>query len=159
MYYMNPNQHIRHPYPQQATPFPHPSQPNQMMPHYQHRPQTAPYPYPPNQPFPLDRNPQGIGPLPMIGGQSNPNLQTPNPYGQPKPKQPKGFKLGLPKRNQQQKEGNLQVKSPSFLRQAFTSHDGKFDLGQTIQTVEQVTKAVSEMSPIVQQVSSLFNKK
>ncbi|KMK76565.1 YppG family protein [Alkalihalobacillus pseudalcaliphilus] len=75
------------------------------------------------------------------------------------PSEPKGLKKLLKKKEAQPaNQQNPTLKSPSLLKQAFVGPDGKFDLTQTIQTVEQVTKAMNEVSPIVAQVRSMFQK-
>ncbi|ARK30817.1 YppG family protein [Halalkalibacter krulwichiae] len=47
----------------------------------------------------------------------------------------------------------------SFLKAAFTNENGTFDMNKTVNTVDQVMKAVNQVSPIVKQVSSFFTKK
>jgi hypothetical protein len=50
-------------------------------------------------------------------------------------------------------------KKPSIFKSAFTSESGKFDVGKTVQTVDQVVKTVNQVSPLVKQVGSFFIKK
>ncbi|MCM3760716.1 YppG family protein [Alkalihalobacillus oceani] len=50
-------------------------------------------------------------------------------------------------------------KKTSFLKSAFIGEDGSFDVGRTVQTVDQVVKTVSQVSPIVKQIGSFFLKK
>ncbi|TSB45150.1 YppG family protein [Alkalicoccobacillus porphyridii] len=45
-----------------------------------------------------------------------------------------------------------------FIKKAFTSEDGKFDVTRTAQTVDQVIKTVQQVSPYVRKVGSFFIK-
>ncbi|WP_227936084.1 YppG family protein [Alkalihalobacillus deserti] len=75
------------------------------------------------------------------------------------PKQPhtpfQGPKMGMA---QQQPPGFTPSK-PSFFKTAFTNESGNFDMGKTVNTVDQVMKTMHQVSPIVKQVSSFFIKK
>ena len=45
-----------------------------------------------------------------------------------------------------------------FIKKAFTSEDGSFDVSRTAKTVDQVIKTVQQVSPYVQKVGSFFIK-
>lgn len=47
----------------------------------------------------------------------------------------------------------------SFFKTAFTNESGNFDMGKTVNTVDQVMKTMHQVSPIVKQVGSFFIKK
>ncbi|MFK3938823.1 YppG family protein [Alkalihalobacillus sp. NPDC078783] len=46
----------------------------------------------------------------------------------------------------------------AFIKKAFTSDDGQFDMSRTAQTVDQVIKTVQQVSPYVRKVGSYFLK-
>lgn len=50
-------------------------------------------------------------------------------------------------------------KKASFFKSAFVGENGKFDVGRTVQTMDQVVKTMHQVSPIVKQVSGFFIKK
>jgi hypothetical protein len=47
----------------------------------------------------------------------------------------------------------------SFFKAAFTNENGQFDMGKTVNTVDQVVKTMNQVSPLVKQVSNFFIKK
>ncbi|MDQ0206212.1 YppG family protein [Alkalicoccobacillus murimartini] len=50
------------------------------------------------------------------------------------------------------------VSKTGFIKKAFTSDDGKFDVSRTAQTVDQVIKTVQQVSPYVRKVGAFFIK-
>lgn len=51
---------------------------------------------------------------------------------------------------------NQTVSRTGFIKKAFTSEDGQFDVSRTAQTVDQVIKTVQQVSPYVRKVGSYF---
>lgn len=53
----------------------------------------------------------------------------------------------------------LQRDRASIIKSAFIDEQGQFDIGKTIQTVDQVMKTVHQVTPLVKQVSNMILKK
>ncbi|MCM2674625.1 YppG family protein [Alkalicoccobacillus plakortidis] len=88
----------------------------------------------------------------------NPHHNWPNQGRQPYYHQGHG---PVPPRRMRGGAGRPQPSSPSvsrtgFIKKAFTSEDGKFDVSRTAQTVDQVIKTVQQVSPYVRKVGSFF---
>ncbi len=48
---------------------------------------------------------------------------------------------------------------PSIIRSAFFDENGQFDVGKTLETVDQLMKTVHQVTPLVKQVSNLITKR
>ncbi|WP_100404206.1 YppG family protein [Bacillus solitudinis] len=90
---------------------------------------------------------------PPIPPNYSPQQRPPQPWGMPMHHQIQHFS------NHPQGYQMPNVKKPSMFKTAFTSEDGKFDVGKTVQTVDQVVKTVHQVSPLVKQVGAFFIKK
>ncbi|MFC0560447.1 YppG family protein [Halalkalibacter alkalisediminis] len=106
-----------------------------------HRPMNLHYPYH-QGPFYKQQYPQH--PMQMNGYMPK---QQNTPFSPPN--------MGM---NQSQPPGYTPSKA-SFFKAAFTNESGNFDMGKTVNTVDQVMKTVNQVSPLVKQVSSFFIKK
>ncbi|MCL7747404.1 YppG family protein [Halalkalibacter alkaliphilus] len=101
------------------------------------------------QPFsPFGQQPFHHQPPHQMNGFIQPMQQGP---GRPRPPFPPGMGMG--------KHPGYKPNKPSFFKSAFTNESGKFDMGKTVSTVDQVVKTVHQASPIVKTIGSLFAKK
>ncbi|GAE35751.1 YppG family protein [Halalkalibacter akibai] len=64
-----------------------------------------------------------------------------------------------PNMGMMQQPYNQPSNKASFFKTAFTNESGKFDMGKTVSTVDQVVKTMHQVSPIVKSVGSFFIKK
>ncbi|WP_088105289.1 YppG family protein [Halalkalibacter urbisdiaboli] len=81
--------------------------------------------------------------------------QQPPHWGMPGQQHPPFMQQGQQMMQYQQ----MAPQKPSLFKSAFMSEDGKFDMGKTVNTVDQVVKTVHQVSPLVKQVGSFFIKK
>ncbi|SDB91751.1 YppG family protein [Shouchella lonarensis] len=81
-------------------------------------------------------------------------------HPQPAPRQ-QAFRPGPQRRPlqdnfQQQQKPKMQAKE--FFTAPFTDHEGKFDIGRTANTVDQLVKTFQQVSPYVAKVGGFFIK-
>ncbi|WYP24848.1 YppG family protein [Alkalihalobacillus sp. FSL W8-0930] len=85
-----------------------------------------------------------------------PNFPTQGRHPSYYPNQGRRMRAGVRQQTTGMYSPNQTVSRTGFIKKAFTSDDGQFDVSRTAQTVDQVIKTVQQVSPYVRKVGSYF---
>lgn len=85
-----------------------------------------------------------------------PTFPTQGRYPSYYPTQGRRMRAGVRQQQTGMYSQNQTVSRAGFIKKAFTSDDGQFDVSRTAQTVDQVIKTVQQVSPYVRKVGSYF---